>query len=156
MSSSLIITILLFLLGLALIVKGGDWFVDAATWMAEASGPPAVSDWCDGRVLATHTAGDHRLDDGRGRGQYRYGNRQRHRLCNGKYRYDHGHFAHFPARRHPDESICRKGRFDVVSTLVLWLLCRDGVLSLPESLIVLALFVAFIIENIRSAKKTFR
>ena len=40
MSSSLIITILLFLLGLALIVKGGDWFVDAATWMAEASGLP--------------------------------------------------------------------------------------------------------------------
>ena len=40
MSPSLIITILLFLLGLALIVKGGDWFVDAATWMAEASGLP--------------------------------------------------------------------------------------------------------------------
>lgn len=46
-----------------------------------------------------------------------------------------------------------KGVLMVVSTLVLWLLCRDGVLSLPESLIVLALFVAFIIENIRSAKK---
>ena len=40
MSSSLIITILLFLLGLVLIVKGGDWFVDAATWMAAASGLP--------------------------------------------------------------------------------------------------------------------
>ena len=34
MSSSLIITILLFLLGLALIVKGGDWFVDGATGIA--------------------------------------------------------------------------------------------------------------------------
>ena len=38
MSSSLIITILLFLLGLVLIVKGGDWFVDAATWMAGRRG----------------------------------------------------------------------------------------------------------------------
>ena len=31
-------TILLFLLGLLLIVKGGDWFVDGAVWIAEATG----------------------------------------------------------------------------------------------------------------------
>ena len=35
---SIALTILLFLVGLVLIIKGGDWFVDAATWMAEASG----------------------------------------------------------------------------------------------------------------------
>ena len=34
------IIILLFLLGLALIIKGGDYFVDAASWIAEASGVP--------------------------------------------------------------------------------------------------------------------
>lgn len=38
----LIITILLFLVGIVLIVKGGDFFVDAATWMAEVSGIPKV------------------------------------------------------------------------------------------------------------------
>ena len=32
--------VLLFLLGLGLIVKGGDFFVDAASWMAEVSGIP--------------------------------------------------------------------------------------------------------------------
>ena len=32
--------VLLFLCGLALIIKGGDFFVDAATWMAEVSGIP--------------------------------------------------------------------------------------------------------------------
>ena len=32
--------ILLFIAGLVLIVKGGDLFVDAATWMAEVSGIP--------------------------------------------------------------------------------------------------------------------
>ena len=32
--------IILFLLGLALIIKGGDFFVDAATWIAEVSGVP--------------------------------------------------------------------------------------------------------------------
>lgn len=32
---------LLFLLGLLLIVKGGDWFVDAASWVARVSGIPS-------------------------------------------------------------------------------------------------------------------
>lgn len=38
----LTITILLLLIGIVLIVKGGDYFVDAAAWMAEASGIPKV------------------------------------------------------------------------------------------------------------------
>ena len=33
-------TVLLFLLGLALIVKGGDWFLDGAVWIAETTGVP--------------------------------------------------------------------------------------------------------------------
>jgi len=37
---SIAITLLLLLLGIVLIVKGGDVFVDAATWMAEVSGIP--------------------------------------------------------------------------------------------------------------------
>lgn len=34
------ITVLLFLVGLVLIVKGGDWFLDGAVWIAEATGVP--------------------------------------------------------------------------------------------------------------------
>ncbi len=34
------VTIFLFALGIFLIVKGGDWFVDAASWIAETSGIP--------------------------------------------------------------------------------------------------------------------
>lgn len=37
---NLAVVILLFLLGLGLIVKGGDWFLDGAVWIAEASGIP--------------------------------------------------------------------------------------------------------------------
>lgn len=33
-------TVFLFLLGLLLIVKGGDWFLDGAVWIAEATGVP--------------------------------------------------------------------------------------------------------------------
>ncbi len=32
----------LFVLGLILIVKGGDWFVDSAIWIAEVTGIPAI------------------------------------------------------------------------------------------------------------------
>lgn len=39
---SITVIVLLFLLGLVLIVKGGDSFVDAAAWMAEVSGIPKV------------------------------------------------------------------------------------------------------------------
>ena len=33
-------TVFLFLLGLVLIVKGGDWFLDGAVWIAETTGVP--------------------------------------------------------------------------------------------------------------------
>lgn len=38
----LFITILLFALGLVVIIKGGDFFVDAASWLAEISGIPKL------------------------------------------------------------------------------------------------------------------
>lgn len=34
------IAVLLFLLGLVLIIKGGDWFLDGAVWIAETTGVP--------------------------------------------------------------------------------------------------------------------
>ena len=37
-----VITLALFLLGILLIVKGGDFFVDAASWIAEVSGIPKL------------------------------------------------------------------------------------------------------------------
>ena len=36
----MLIPVLLFIVGLLCLIKGGDWFVDAAAWMAEASGMP--------------------------------------------------------------------------------------------------------------------
>ena len=36
------LTLLLFALGLGMIIKGGDFFVDAASWMAEVSGIPKL------------------------------------------------------------------------------------------------------------------
>lgn len=38
----LLVPILLLLVGMVVIIKGGDFFVDAASWMAEASGVPTL------------------------------------------------------------------------------------------------------------------
>lgn len=37
-----ILIYLLFALGLVLIIKGGDWFVDSAVWIAEVTGIPSI------------------------------------------------------------------------------------------------------------------
>lgn len=37
-----ILVYLLFALGLVLIIKGGDWFVDSAVWIAEVTGIPSI------------------------------------------------------------------------------------------------------------------
>ena len=34
------VSVLLFAIGVALVIKGGDWFVDAASWIAKAAGIP--------------------------------------------------------------------------------------------------------------------
>ncbi len=38
----LIWAVILFIIGLAVIVKGGDWFVEAAVWVAEVTGVPKM------------------------------------------------------------------------------------------------------------------
>lgn len=38
----ILITVLLFIVGVVFVVKGGDWFVDAASWIAEVSGIPKL------------------------------------------------------------------------------------------------------------------
>jgi len=35
---NIIFTLLLFIIGLIMIVKGGDWFLDSTVWIAEKTG----------------------------------------------------------------------------------------------------------------------
>ena len=35
-----LVAIVIFIVGLVLVIKGGDWFVDSASWFAEATGIP--------------------------------------------------------------------------------------------------------------------
>ena len=45
-----------------------------------------------------------------------------------------------------------KGALMVGSVVLLWALCLDGVLTIVESVLVLALFAAYIVENVHTAK----
>lgn len=152
-SQSLVLTIALFALGVLLIVKGGDWFVDAATWMAEASGLPqfligatvvSMATTLPEIIVSTMAAAEGSTDMAIGN-------------AIGSVTANTGMIMAISLIFMPvairQSQFAVKGLLMVLSTLVLWLLCRDGVLSLPESLLVLALFVIFIIENIRSAKQ---
>ena len=39
---SIFITVLLFVVGLLIIIKGGDWFVESAVWIAKITGIPSI------------------------------------------------------------------------------------------------------------------
>lgn len=152
METSLLATIALFLIGIVLIVKGGDWFVDAATWMAEASGLPqfligatvvSMATTLPEIIVSTMAAAEGSTDMAIGN-------------AIGSVTANTGlimaiSLIFMPAviRR---SQFAVKGVLMVVSTIALWLLCRDGTLNLLESCIILVLFALFIYENIRSAK----
>ena len=152
-SQSLILTVALFALGVLLIVKGGDWFVDAATWMAAASGLPqfligatvvSMATTLPEVIVSTMAAAGGSTDMAIGN-------------AIGSVTANTGLIMAISLVFMPiairQSQFAVKGILMVLSTLVLWLLCRDGVLRLPESLLVLALFALFIAENIRSAKE---
>lgn len=148
--------IVLFAVGLALIIKGGDVFVDAATWMAEASGIPkfiigativsvattlpellvslfaAASGGSDGADMAIGNAiGSVTANTG---------------LIMGVSLI----FMPMVIKR---SQIAFKGIMMIFAVALLWLLCSNGLLSVWEAVIVLLICVVFILENLFSGAK---
>ena len=148
----LFITIVLFLLGIVLIVKGGDWFVDAASWMAAASGIPqfiigativSVATTMPEVIVSTMAAAE-------GSTEMAIGN------AIGSVTANTGLIMALSVIFLP--AVIKRGQFApkgllmLASCVLLWVLCLNGSLSILESLLVLILFALFIFENGRSAK----
>ena len=148
----LFLTIVLFLLGLVLIVKGGDWFVDAASWMATASGIPqfiigativSIATTMPEVIVSTMAAAE-------GSTEMAIGN------AIGSVTANTGLIMALSVIFLP--AVIKRGQFApkgllmLGSCVLLWALCLDGSLSVLESVIVLVLFALFIFENVRSAK----
>lgn len=148
-----LIPALLFLVGILLIVKGGDLFVDASTWMAEASGIPKFLIGATVVSLATTLPEIivSLMAAFQGATEMAIGNAVGSVTANtGLIMGISLVFLPIAVKR---RQFAFKACLMAVSPLVLWLLARDGALSVPESLLVLVLFVAFIWENIRSASQ---
>ncbi|QSX06620.1 calcium/sodium antiporter [Sedimentibacter sp. zth1] len=146
------IVILLFVLGIILILKGGDYFVDAATWIAEVSGIPkfivgatvvSLATTLPELIVSAMAAVD-------GKVGMAIGNAIGSVTCNTGLVMGIS-IVCIPAvvKR---KSFAFKGILMIVSCLSLLLLSLSGELKLGGSLVLLAMFFIFIIENVKSAK----
>ena len=105
--STLFLVLLLFAVGLICIIKGGDLFVDAATWIAEASGIPKFI--IGATVVSFATTMPEMLVSIRAAGQCGHRHRQRRRLGDGQYRPDHVPVADLHGVHHAAAAVCGQG-----------------------------------------------
>lgn len=148
-----VITVALFALGLVLIIKGGDWFVDAAVWIANATGIPKFIIGATVVSLATtlpeltvSVTGviDGELDMAVGNAV-------------GSVTANIGLIMGISLVCLP--AVIKRSQFwpkavlMVAASALLWLTCSGGELTLTEGLLLLVIFALFIYDNIRSAKQ---
>lgn len=147
------IVVLLFAAGLVLIIKGGDWFVDSAVWIANITGIPkfivgaTIVSMCT--TLPELTVSLLGVVDG----EYdmAVGN------AVGSVTANIGLIMGISLVCIP--SAVKRGSFWLKATLMslaaalLWLLCRGGRLEFLPSIVLLLILAVYIFDNIRDAKK---
>lgn len=148
-----VITVTLFALGLLLIIKGGDWFVDAAVWIANATGIPKFIIGATVVSLATTlpelTVSVTGVIDGEL--DMAVGN------AIGSVTANIGLIMGISLVCLP--AVIKRSQFwpkavlMVAASALLWLTCSGGELTLIEGLLLLVIFALFIYDNIRSAKQ---
>lgn len=143
--------ILLFVLGLSLTVKGGDYFVDAASWMAEVSGIPrfivgativSVATTMPEMIVSVMAAIEGKVDMG-------IGNAVGSVIANTALIMGIA-IVCIPFVINRSQYVFKMYLL-LVASAALPLLCRGGALSLVGSSVMLLIFIVFIIENVRSA-----
>ena len=151
---SLPVIILLFILGLVFIIKGGDWFVDAAGWIAEVAGIPRFIVGATIVSLAT-TLPElfvSCIAASKGQADMAIGN------AIGSVTANTGLIMALSMVFLPSALKRKDYLFKSVllmgTVALLWLLCSDGTLPLARGVIMFAVFAVFIWENVRAAKKS--
>ena len=150
---SLAVIILLFVLGLALIIKGGDWFVDAAGWIAEVSGIPrfivgativSVATTLPELLVSSIAAskGQAEMAIGNAIGSVTVNTALIMALSMG--------FLPVTLKR---KDYLFKSVLLMGAVALLWALCGDGTLPVARGVVMFAIFALFIWENIRAAKR---
>lgn len=148
-----VIVVLLFLLGLLLIIKGGDWFVDAAVWFANLTGIPkfiigativSVATTLPELTVSVTGVLDGQFDMAVGNAV-------------GSVTANIGLIMGISLVCMPAAvkraSLWLKCSLMTVAAALLWIFCRSGALLLGPSLIFFVLLAIYIWDNIRDGKK---
>ena len=144
--------LLLFIIGIVLIVKGGDFFVDSASFIAEISGIPKFI--VGATIVSLATTMPEMIVSVMAAAQGKYemavGNAIGSVTANTGIILSIGIiFMTIIVTR---KKYLVKGLLLVGAVTCVWLGCLSGKLSLIASVILLAIFAVFVYENIRSAK----
>lgn len=149
---SIWIELLLFAVGIALIVKGGDFFVDSASWIAEVSGIPkfivgativSVATTLPEMIVSVMAAAQ-------GKADMAVGNAIGSVTANtGLILSIAIIFMSIAASR---KKYLVKAVLLILSVVTVWLGSLSGTLSIVASIILLVVFAAFVAENVKSAK----
>ena len=148
----LFITIVLFAIGILFILKGGDWFVDASSSIAEATGIPkfiigativSVATTLPELIVSVMAAVE-------GKVEMAIGNAVGSAICNVALILAITLVLAPLAMKRKD--FMPKGILLLVTLLTLWVLTMGGTLNVVGIVILFLLFAAFIVENIRGAK----
>lgn len=148
------ICILLIGIGLVLIIKGGDWFVDAASWIAKVSGVPTFV--IGATIVSLGTTMPEILTScisaANGNAGLAIGNAVG--SVNANIAMIMALSLLFMPVAFKRKSYIPKSILLLVAISVLWAVSSGGALGFEMAFIVLAVFILFIFENLYSAKKT--
>lgn len=147
------LTVFLFLVGLVLIIKGGDWFVDSASKIAEMSGVPQFI--IGATVVSIGTTLPELITSsiaaGEGNAAIAIGN------AVGSVNANIGLIMAvsllFLPHAFDKKAYLFKGITMILSIVILFLMCLKGYLNAYLSIILLVVFIVFIAENIIVGKK---
>lgn len=145
--------ILLFIVGIVLIVKGGDWFIDASAWIAKISGIPKVIVGATIVSLATTmpeiivsliaaAEGNPGIAVGNAVGSVTANMGLILSIC--------ALFNPFTLRR---RDYALKGGLMVAAAAILYIFCLGGLFKAQGAILLAAVFALFVYENIASAKR---
>lgn len=150
---SLAVIILLFVLGLVLIIKGGDWFVDAAGWIAEVSGIPRFI--VGATIVSVATTLPELLVSSiaasKGQAEMAIGNAIGSVTVNTALIMALS-MVFLPVTLKRKDYLF-KSVLLMGAVALLWALCGDGTLPVARGVVMFAVFALFIWENVKAAKK---
>lgn len=145
--------IILLALGIVFVVKGGDWFVDAASWIAEVSGIPTFI--IGATIVSVATTIPEILvsciSAGQGQASMAIGNAVGSVNCN--IALIMAISLVFTAPMFKRKDYVYKVIILIATIALLWGLSSNGTFNWWNAIIILAMFVLFLVENVISAKK---